>query len=122
MTNSHGQVCDGRSGTFLCSSALAAETKAILEAILLAASRQVSTLILSDSQSIITILNNNLRPWPWECSAYITSMVHTLSQCPWISMDFIPRARNSNADWVAKETRKHSLPQNWIDVLNNVGW
>ncbi|CAN1255029.1 Putative ribonuclease H protein At1g65750 [Linum perenne] len=48
VSNSHGQVCDGRSGTFLCSSAMMAEAKAILEAINLAASRQVSTLILSD--------------------------------------------------------------------------
>ncbi|CAN1153017.1 hypothetical protein LINPERHAP2_LOCUS19121 [Linum perenne] len=122
MTNSHGQVCDGRSGTLICSSAVVAEANALLEALKLASSRQVLTTIMSDSLSLVTLLNNRLLPWPWECVALLSQMDLILTQSPWIVVEFIPRTCNTKADWVAKETRKNSLPDDWINVLNNENW
>ncbi|CAN1127097.1 hypothetical protein LINPERHAP2_LOCUS3813 [Linum perenne] len=102
VSNSHGQVCDGRSGTFFCSSALAAEAKAIKEAISLASTRQVSTVVFSDSLTLVDVLNKTTNPWPWDCSAYIAHMVQNLARCPWIKVGFTPRSHNTKADWVAK--------------------
>ncbi|CAN1168135.1 hypothetical protein LINPERHAP2_LOCUS27655 [Linum perenne] len=118
MTNSHGQVCDGRNGTFFCSSSLVAEAKAFLEGISLGSSRQVTTSVLTDSLTLINVLNNALYPRPWECSTYINSMLQILERCPWIDVGYTPRSINYKADWVAKETRKHSLPEDWLLVLN----
>ncbi|CAN1129854.1 Putative ribonuclease H protein At1g65750 [Linum perenne] len=122
MTNCHGQVCDGRIGTFFCSSAMVAEAKAILEAINLGSSRQVTTLVLSDNSTLVNILNCTTSPWPWECHNIIAQMVRTLMLCPWIEVAYTPRVHNTKADWVAKETRKNSIPENWVSVLNEDRW
>ncbi|CAN1157596.1 Putative ribonuclease H protein At1g65750 [Linum perenne] len=119
MTNSHGQVCDGRSGTFFCSSPIVAEAKAINEAISLAASRQVTTVIRSDCLSLINILNKHQVKWPWECSALIAVMVQSLATCPWVTVEFTPRSDNCLADWVAKSARLERLPVDWMEVLNS---
>ncbi|CAN1767723.1 Putative ribonuclease H protein At1g65750 [Linum perenne] len=118
MTNTHGQVCDGRSGTFFCSSPIVAEAKAINEAVFMASTRQVSTLILSDSLSLVNILNDTHIQWPWECAALITQIGQRLSVCLWITISFTPRSLNTKADWVAKSARMNCLPANWIDSLN----
>ncbi|CAN1131053.1 hypothetical protein LINPERHAP2_LOCUS6175 [Linum perenne] len=98
MTNIHGQVCDGRSGTMFCSSAIVAEAKAIKEAVTLASTRPVSTIILSDCLALIKIINDSLSPWPWECNALGTHIRQIMTRCPWISVDFTPRTSNAKAD------------------------
>ncbi|CAN1146276.1 hypothetical protein LINPERHAP2_LOCUS15159 [Linum perenne] len=119
VSNSHDQVCDGRSGTFFCSSA---EAKAIKEAISLASTHQVSTVVFSDSLTLVDVLNKPTKPWPWDCSAYIAHMVQNLARCPWIKVEFTPRSQNTKADWVAKETRNQSIPEDWISILNDPIW
>ncbi|CAN1128636.1 Putative ribonuclease H protein At1g65750 [Linum perenne] len=119
VTNTLGQVCDGKSGTFLCSSPMVAEAYAIKEAVNVAATRQVSTEIMSDCLSIVNVLNNSLIPWPWECSAIISQITQKLSSCPWISVKFTPRIYNTNADWVARSARRNTLPENWMEKLND---
>ncbi|CAN1190088.1 hypothetical protein LINPERHAP2_LOCUS40271 [Linum perenne] len=95
-----------------------AEAKALFEAINLAASRQVSTLVVTDCLSLVNVLKNNLLSWPWDCTAALSTMIHTISSCPWISVEFTPRALNSKADWVARKTRENMLLEEWLDVLN----
>ncbi|CAN1171256.1 hypothetical protein LINPERHAP2_LOCUS29466 [Linum perenne] len=77
---------------------------------------------MSDSLSLVSLLNNSLLPWPWESAALIVHMIPILTQSPWIVVEFIPRALNTKANWVANETRKHSLPDDWLRVLNNEHW
>ncbi|CAN1126849.1 hypothetical protein LINPERHAP2_LOCUS3672 [Linum perenne] len=77
---------------------------------------------MSDSLSLVTILNNGLRPWPWECNVVGAQMVPLLDQSPWIRVEFVPRTRNLKADWVANETRKRLLLDDWLGILNDVQW
>ncbi|CAN1783384.1 hypothetical protein LINPERHAP1_LOCUS16274, partial [Linum perenne] len=88
---------------------LAAEAKAIKEDISLAFTRQVLTVVFSDSLTLVDVLNKTTKPWPWDCSTYIAHMVHNLARCPWIKVEFTPRSQNTKSDWVAKETRNQSI-------------
>ncbi|CAN1148077.1 hypothetical protein LINPERHAP2_LOCUS16250 [Linum perenne] len=117
MTNNQGQVCDGRSGTFFCSSAIAAEAQAIKEAVVLAASRQVTTGIYTDCQTLVDVLTKD-QSTPWDCTSNIAIIRQTLQTCPWISIEFTPRSLNFKADWLAKAARQNSIPDNWLHYLN----
>ncbi|CAN1181362.1 hypothetical protein LINPERHAP2_LOCUS35339, partial [Linum perenne] len=119
MTNNHGQVCDGRSGTFFCSSPIVAEAKAILEAVILASERHVSTMVLSDCLTLVNVLNDSLTQRPWECAALLSQIFQKLSDCPWIMISFTPRKSNCKSDWVAKSARRNALPDDWIETLNS---
>ncbi|CAN1161413.1 hypothetical protein LINPERHAP2_LOCUS23899 [Linum perenne] len=77
---------------------------------------------MTDSLSLANILNNSLLPWPWECAALCAQMFPILAQSPWVKVEFIPRTRNMKADWVAKKTRNHSLPEDWLRILNEKYW
>ncbi|CAN1178089.1 hypothetical protein LINPERHAP2_LOCUS33482 [Linum perenne] len=98
MTTSHGQVCDRRNDTFFCSSTIVAEAKALHEAIFLVAFRQVLTHIFTDNLYLVNIFKNAFSPWPWDCSAFIDSMVQNLAKCPWTEVEFTPCSSNSFAD------------------------
>ncbi|CAN1181404.1 hypothetical protein LINPERHAP2_LOCUS35367 [Linum perenne] len=77
---------------------------------------------MTDSLTLVTIINNSLLPWPWECAALGARMVQILNQSPWVTVEFTPRTRNLKADWVANETRKRTLPEDWFTVLNDRNW
>ncbi|CAN1136229.1 hypothetical protein LINPERPRIM_LOCUS20965 [Linum perenne] len=74
---------------------------------------------MSDCLSIVNVLNNSLNHWPWECSAIISQITQKLSSCPWILVKFTPRIYNTNADWVARSARRNTLPENWMEKLND---
>ncbi|CAN1139732.1 hypothetical protein LINPERHAP2_LOCUS11451, partial [Linum perenne] len=76
-----------------CSSALTDEAKAIKEAISLASTRQVSTVVFSDSLTLVDVLNKPTKPWPWNCSTYIAHMVQNLVRCPWMCSPLAHRIR-----------------------------
>ncbi|CAN1141980.1 hypothetical protein LINPERHAP2_LOCUS12809 [Linum perenne] len=118
MTNIHGQVCDGRNGTFFCSSLIVVEAKAMKEAVDRAAARQVSTQRNSDCLTLVNVINDTHVQWTWECSAIISQINQRLSECPWITIYFTPRNITTKADWVAKVSRMNCLPENWIEILN----
>ncbi|CAN1165788.1 Transposon TX1 uncharacterized 149 kDa protein [Linum perenne] len=111
----HGQILDGKADRFLCSSALVAEAKALLEAIRMATNSRAHSMIHSDSQLLVKALQEPKEKWPWQCFAWISQMKEMLLAHDRISLAFIPRRMNIKADWVAKSVRSNILPYNWLE-------
>ncbi|CAN1170728.1 hypothetical protein LINPERHAP2_LOCUS29154 [Linum perenne] len=96
------------------------EAFAIKESVSMAPTRQVSTEIMSNRLSIVNVLNNCLiNLLSWECAALISQITQKFHSCPWISMKFTLRKFNTKADWVARSARRNTLPDNWMDKLND---
>ncbi|CAN1817498.1 Putative ribonuclease H protein At1g65750 [Linum perenne] len=122
ITNTDGQVCDGRSGTFHCSSPLVAEARAIKEAVSYASTAPLRCNVHSDCLSLVNAINGLKSSWPWECYGYLGSIMDILTSNPQVSISFIPRRLNAKADWIAKCTRTRSLPFNWRNLLDSDPW
>ncbi|CAL1403932.1 unnamed protein product [Linum trigynum] len=120
VTNSHGQVCDGRAESLHCFSPLEAEAKALWEGARLAVTLSASCLILTDCLSLIKALANPMDLWPWRAAGWINRIKNLSINHPTIRFDFINRRRNSKANWVARSCAKRQLPTEWIHVLDVV--
>ncbi|CAI0429846.1 unnamed protein product [Linum tenue] len=120
ITNAHGQICDGRAGRVICSSPIEAEAHALLEACSLAKLDSSSTIIFSNCKSLVDALSGEPSSWPWRCFAHLSSIVHILREANWISIKFVNRQHNKNADWVARNARLNTLPPNWTTILSIV--
>ncbi|CAN1154439.1 Putative ribonuclease H protein At1g65750, partial [Linum perenne] len=118
MYNLHEQVIDGKAGRLTCSSALAAEAKALLEAIRMAANNPTSSIIFSDCQILVNALNGSKDSWPWQCFAWLLQMERILLAHDRISLDFTPRTLNKVADGIAGAARRDTLPHDWISNVN----
>ncbi|CAN1811616.1 hypothetical protein LINPERHAP1_LOCUS26280 [Linum perenne] len=117
ISNSEGHVSDGKSGLFNSSSPIAAEARALYEAVSIASSFTTSISVFSDCQSLVLSLTSPKHQWPWECFGLLGSIVNILQSFPQISVSFTPRSLNRKADWVAKSTRLGSLPSDWVSLL-----
>ncbi|CAL1398685.1 unnamed protein product [Linum trigynum] len=118
VVNHHGQVCDGRAETLLCSTPIEAEAKALLEGLKLAQEYGSECTVQSDCQMLVNALNHNQSRWPWRCAAWINSMVTILRANPNINVKEVPRALNVRADWVARSKARSTLPDDWINILD----
>ncbi|CAN1152069.1 Putative ribonuclease H protein At1g65750 [Linum perenne] len=118
VRNPHGQVIDGKAGKLLCSSALVAEAKAVLEALRLAERSNIQSYVRSDSLVIVNALRGEKERWPWQCYAWLLIMKNILLAHDRISLSFAPRSLNQTADWVAKSARSDNLPYDWISYIN----
>ncbi|CAN1786981.1 hypothetical protein LINPERHAP1_LOCUS17450 [Linum perenne] len=116
VTNSDGFVCDGRSGRFPSASPIASEARAILEAALFAASSPIHCVIHSDCLRIINSIRGPVNRWPWECYGTLGSITRVLRSCPHVTLKFIRRNLNFHADWVANQTRRGTLPPDWVEL------
>ncbi|CAL1408646.1 unnamed protein product [Linum trigynum] len=118
VINHHGQVCDGRADTLLCSTPFEAETKALLEGLKLAQEYGTECVVQSDCQTLVKALNQDSRSWPWRGAAWIGTMVSILRANPQIKVKAVARKFNVRADWVARSLARSSLPDDWISVLD----
>ncbi|CAN1308550.1 F-box/kelch-repeat protein At3g06240, partial [Linum perenne] len=109
VSNSDGQICDGRFVRFLSASPIASEARAILEATRYAASSLLSCVILSDCKTLIYCLRGPKGLWSRECFGTLGSISSLLSSSPTTS--------NYQADWVAKHARLGTLPCNWLGLV-----
>ncbi|CAN1830600.1 hypothetical protein LINPERHAP1_LOCUS32912 [Linum perenne] len=105
ITNADGQICDGRSGRFMSTSPIASEARAILEAVIYATTSPLNCCILSDCKTLIDCLFEPERCWPWDCYGTLGCISRIIKSHPSISFLFIRRRLNSQADWVAKQSR-----------------
>ncbi|CAL1413652.1 unnamed protein product [Linum trigynum] len=105
-------------GTLLCASPIEAEAKALLEALKLAQGLHCPITVCSDCLTLVTALQNPLLVLPCKCSALLSVMSGILSSCPLIKVKFIGRSLNTRADWMARSLLNHSLPSDWVVVLD----
>ncbi|CAN1840928.1 hypothetical protein LINPERHAP1_LOCUS36281 [Linum perenne] len=117
ITNTDGQICDGRSGRFMSTSLIASEARAILEAAIYATRSPRDCCILSDCKTLIDCLYEPESCWPWDCYGTIGCISRIIQSHPSISFHFIRRRFNSQADWVAKLARLGTLPSLWWNVI-----
>ncbi|CAN0914648.1 Putative ribonuclease H protein At1g65750 [Linum grandiflorum] len=122
IIDSHGQVTGGRAGKILCSSALVAEAKAILDSLRLATESSCRTIVKSDCLVLVDALRNTREKWPWLCYSWLLLMQGIIRAHTHISVAFVPRVMNRAADWIAHRARLDTLPHNCFsnDVLFNV--
>ncbi|CAN1140139.1 Putative ribonuclease H protein At1g65750 [Linum perenne] len=73
ISNSAGQIVDGKAGTFFCDSPRVSEAKALLEATKMAKSINSNGLfiIFSDCQELVSAINGPKHRWPWECYGFL---------------------------------------------------
>ncbi|CAN1186708.1 hypothetical protein LINPERPRIM_LOCUS10989 [Linum perenne] len=110
ITNTEGQICDGRSGLFMSSSPIATEARALLEVALYATSTPLNYNIFSDYKILIDCLAGPKRCWPWDYYGILGNISRIMRSHPSIYFHFIRRRFNYQADWVAKLTRLGNLP------------
>ncbi|CAL1404226.1 unnamed protein product [Linum trigynum] len=65
VSNSHGQVCDGKAESLHCFSPIEAEALALLEASRVAASLTAPCLVMSDCLKLVLAIERPPRTWPW---------------------------------------------------------
>ncbi|CAN1238542.1 hypothetical protein LINGRAPRIM_LOCUS2133 [Linum grandiflorum] len=104
----------GKAGKLVCSSALVAEAKALLEGLRLAELSSHRTCIFTDSLTLVLALKGDKDAWPWQCYAWLLLMKDILLAHDRISLSFTPRRTNRAADYVAKQARLDLLPPDWI--------
>ncbi|CAN1150401.1 LINE-1 retrotransposable element ORF2 protein [Linum perenne] len=117
--DTHGQAIDGTAGRILCSSAMVAEAKGLLEAIRMAEKSTARTMIHSDCQILVQALQGRKEEWPWQCFAWLLQMRGILLAHDRISLTFVPRGQNKKADWIAGMARRNILPHNWLHIVNS---
>ncbi|CAL1397824.1 unnamed protein product [Linum trigynum] len=86
ITNSIGQICDGRARKVICSSPIEAEACAMYEACRLAADDTIPSTVLSDSKILVDALNDDPAKWPWRCYALLSSIKVVLQCSCWINV------------------------------------
>ncbi|CAN0846889.1 Putative ribonuclease H protein At1g65750 [Linum grandiflorum] len=116
----HGTVYDGRVGPAYVSSPMAAETRAILEAIEYAKHHGGQSTIFSDCLTLVDILNDRTKPWPWDCYSLVALIQRTMPTNHGISIRYLPRNMNRRADWLVKSFIHGTLPSDWICRSNSV--
>ncbi|CAL1373914.1 unnamed protein product [Linum trigynum] len=120
ITNSNGQICDGKAGRISCSSPIEAEAHAILEVCHCALENPSPSVIMSDGKIRVDALNGEPADWPWRCYAALSSISRILHLSTGISVSFTSRQNNKCADWVARNCRLNGLHPEWLHVLNVV--
>ncbi|CAN1292760.1 hypothetical protein LINPERPRIM_LOCUS21725 [Linum perenne] len=115
--DSEGRVVDGRARSFFCRAPLCAEALVILEALQIAASDQVDTIVLTDSKSIVLALENHKDDWPWEAASFIAQIKQVMETSSNIHVIWVRRDEIREADRVAKLARDNRLPLNWVELL-----
>ncbi|CAN1122548.1 Putative ribonuclease H protein At1g65750 [Linum perenne] len=113
ISNTSGQVTEGRAGTFYCSSPIVSEARAIYEAAILASQSIEPSNILSDCLELVKAISGPRHRWPWRCYGYLGGINTILQSRPNIKVNFISRRLNTKADWVARSAQRGSLPVNW---------
>ncbi|CAN1776278.1 hypothetical protein LINPERHAP1_LOCUS13604 [Linum perenne] len=110
IMNIMGQVCDGRAGRFICSSAIVSEAKALLAGVTFASNSANPCTVYSDCLNLVNSLNGPKNRWPWECYGLLGRISKLVNGSPNILVDFVPRKSNLLADWVARRARDNLLP------------
>ncbi|CAN1770975.1 hypothetical protein LINPERHAP1_LOCUS11748, partial [Linum perenne] len=118
VTNSTGQICDGRAGNFVCSSPIVSEAKALLEAVSYAARSPQPCMVFSDYLILVAGLNSHHDRWPWDCYGIIARIRKALETSPSTTVQFTPRCLNGTTYWVARSSRDLSLPPDWLCNLS----
>ncbi|CAN1761143.1 hypothetical protein LINPERHAP1_LOCUS32523 [Linum perenne] len=119
ILNTLGHVCDGRAGRVLCSSPMAAEARALLEAVSMVNRTPVPCTIYSDCLNLVNCLIGQIKSGPWECFGLLARISTILTDSPNIQVCFTPRKHNKIADWVARSARDSILPPNWLLNIPN---
>ncbi|CAN1266793.1 hypothetical protein LINPERPRIM_LOCUS12662 [Linum perenne] len=117
LSNTAGQITDGRAGTLYCSSPIVAEAAAIHEAAKMAKDYPGNVKILSDCLQLVIAINGNRQRWPWQCYSHLGGIAAILQDRSDIEIKFTPRRSNSKADWVARSAQSGNLPRAWISYL-----
>ncbi|CAN1132965.1 hypothetical protein LINPERPRIM_LOCUS30393, partial [Linum perenne] len=91
MYNAEGRVVDGRVRSFVCREPISAEAMALKAAADLAASYGRRTIVVSDCQTLIEALKDQLDQWPWKVAAILASITQTLRNHEEISIFHVGR-------------------------------
>ncbi|CAL1393718.1 unnamed protein product [Linum trigynum] len=110
VSNSHGQVCDGKAESVHCFSPIEAEALALLEGSRLAASLTTPCLVKSDCLQLVHAIDWHPRTWPWRAAARLGLIKLILDSNPQIKIQHIGRKFNSKANWVARSCANSQLP------------
>ncbi|CAN1725718.1 hypothetical protein LINPERHAP1_LOCUS210 [Linum perenne] len=102
-----------------CSSPIALEARALLEAVSFAGSTPAHCIVFSDCLTLVNCLQRPPSFWPWECYGVLACIQSLLRSSPSTIVRFTPRKYNKMADWVARTTRTSCLPPNWLSYLCN---
>ncbi|CAN1268803.1 hypothetical protein LINPERPRIM_LOCUS13330 [Linum perenne] len=117
ISNTSGQITDGRAGTLYCSSPIVSEAAALHEAAKLTKDYPGTIKILSDCLQIVNAINGSRHRWPWKCYGHLGGVDAILKDRPDIEICYIPRRFNSKADWIARSAQSRNLPRDWIQSL-----
>ncbi|CAN1226955.1 hypothetical protein LINGRAPRIM_LOCUS1126 [Linum grandiflorum] len=115
ITDTHGQVTNGYSGTLVCASPVVVEAKALLEAIKNAPDSGIPTSVRTDCLSLVDGLRKRPDQRPWQCSAWMHLMDDILRSNPLVKVSFTPRRLNVLADRAAKAAATGTPRLNWIN-------
>ncbi|CAN0906922.1 hypothetical protein LINGRAHAP2_LOCUS24519 [Linum grandiflorum] len=121
VSDAHGEVLDGRVAVFPCSSSFSIEARAVLVAVEIAVLLDIPVSVYSDCLSLVRSLNGDLKASHWDGTATTASIYQLLRDAPHVELLFIPRKNNRRANWVARNTVVGSLPQNWLELLPDLG-
>ncbi|CAL1352861.1 unnamed protein product [Linum trigynum] len=120
VSNSHGQVCDGKAELVHRFSPIEAEAMALLEASRMAASLSPPCLVKTDCLQLVQAMERPPRTWPWRAAARIGMIKLVLDSNPQIIVRHFCRKLNSKADWVARSCAKNQLPPQWLQIIDLV--
>ncbi|CAN1759680.1 hypothetical protein LINPERHAP1_LOCUS7234 [Linum perenne] len=117
LSNSHGQIFDGRAETIFCSSPMVSEAHAILQASRLAMTLPTQVTIYSDCLCMINAVHAPKHQWPWECYGLLGNISAIKIVHPNIKFKFISRNRNKRANWLARKARLGTIPRDWMNIV-----
>ncbi|CAL1357134.1 unnamed protein product [Linum trigynum] len=120
VSNSHGQVCDGKAELMHCFSPVEAEAVALLEASRMAASLTAPCLVKTDCLQLVQAIERPPRTWPWRAAARLGKIKLVLDSNPQINVRHFCRKLNLKADWVARSCAKNQLPPQWLQIIDLV--
>ncbi|KAJ9177208.1 hypothetical protein P3X46_012447 [Hevea brasiliensis] len=113
VRNYRGNIIDGIVKKVPCSSPLAGEARAVLEAYKLAVNMGVSSAIMeSDSSIVISAIDLPIQEVDWTIQALILTIRALTSSISKVSLSKVKRRANRVADYLAKLYMQDKLPCN----------
>ncbi|CAN1824870.1 hypothetical protein LINPERHAP1_LOCUS30936, partial [Linum perenne] len=95
-----------------CSLPLAAEAKALLSTLIVAAHSGLRSIIKIDCLVLVDAVDNKPESWPWQCRSWFFIMRDILRNHPFNVVSFIPKRLNTMADKIAKAAAPRTLIPN----------
>ncbi|CAN1147982.1 hypothetical protein LINPERHAP2_LOCUS16188 [Linum perenne] len=95
ITNTDGDVCDGYSDIFHCSSPIVAEAHPVLEAVRYAMSSPLLCPVFSDCLTLVNCIEGSRNGWPWDCYDTLGCITEYLHNDPFVSINFISLRQQS---------------------------